>query len=224
MKDDALIIIPAFNPDDNLKIIVDRLIKKNFNKIIVVNDGSINEEPFKGIRNKVIFLEHNENRGKGRALKTAFKYCVENNEEVQVVITVDADGQHDIDDVYKVYKKFKENKNKVVLGSRSFENAPIFSKIGNSIINKKIHKKMKLNLKDTQTGLRAIPAEYLPDLINIPGERYEYETNMLIYFVKNKIDIVEEDIKTIYINKNKGSNFRKIKDSIRVYKTIKSGM
>lgn len=224
MKDDALIIIPAFNPDDNLKIIVDRLIKKNFNKIIVVNDGSINEEPFKGIRNKVIFLEHNENQGKGRALKTAFKYCVKNNEEVQVVITVDADGQHDIDDVYKVYKKFKENKNKVVLGSRSFENAPIFSKIGNSIINKKIHKKMKLNLKDTQTGLRAIPAEYLPDLINIPGERYEYETNMLIYFVKNKIDIVEEDIKTIYINKNKGSNFRKIKDSIRVYKTIKSGM
>lgn len=224
MKDDVLIIIPAFNPDDHLKIIVDRLIKKNFNKIIVVNDGSINEEPFKEIRNKVILLEHNENRGKGRALKTAFKYCLENNEEIKVVITVDADGQHDIEDVDKVYKKFKENKNKVVLGSRNFENAPLCSKIGNNIINKKIHKKTKLNLKDTQTGLRAVPMECLADLINIPGERYEYETNMLFYFAKNKIDIVEEDIKTIYIDKNKNSNFKKIKDSIRVYRTIKSSM
>lgn len=224
MKDDVLIVIPAFNPDDNLKFIVDRLIKKNFNKIIVVNDGSINEEPFKGIRNKVIFLEHNENQGKGRALKTAFKYCVENNEEVQMVITVDADGQHDIEDIDKVYKKFKENKNKVVLGSRNFENAPLCSKIGNNIINKKIYKKTKLNLKDTQTGLRVVPMECLADLINIPGERYEYETNMLFYFTKNKIDMVEEDIKTIYIDKNKNSNFKKIKDSIRVYRTIKSGM
>ena len=66
--------------------------------------------------------------------------------------------------------------------------------------------------------------ECLADLINIPGERYEYETNMLFYFTKNKIDIVEEDIKTIYIDKNKNSNFKKIKDSIRVYRTIKSGM
>lgn len=224
MENDVLIIIPAFNPDDNLKIIVDKLMKKNFNKIIVVNDGSINKEPFAEIKNKVIFLEHNENRGKGRALKTAFKYCVENNEEANVVITVDADGQHDIEDVYKVYKKFKNNKNKVVLGSRNFKNAPLCSKIGNFIINKKIHKKMKLKLKDTQTGLRAIPIECLPDLINVPGERYEYETNLLFYFVKNKIDIVEEDIKTIYINKNKNSNFKKIKDSIRVYRTLKSGM
>lgn len=224
MKDDVLIVIPAFNPDENLKFIVDRLIKKNFNKIIVVNDGSINEEPFKEIKNKIILLEHNENRGKGRALKTAFKYCLENNEEIKVVITVDADGQHDIEDVDKVYKKFKENKNKVVLGSRNFENAPLCSKIGNNIINKKIHKRIKLNLKDTQTGLRAVPMECLADLINIPGERYEYETNMLFYFTKNKIDIVEEDIKTIYIDKNNNSNFKKIKDSIRVYRTIKSGM
>lgn len=224
MKDDVLIVIPAFNPDDNLKIIVDRLIKKNFNKIIVVNDGSINEEPFKEINNKVMLLEHTKNRGKGRALKTAFKYCLENNEEIKVVITVDADGQHDIDDVDKVYKKFKENKNKVVLGSRNFENAPLCSRIGNNIINKKIHKIIKLKLKDTQTGLRAVPMECLADLINVSGERYEYETNMLSYFEKNKIDIVEENIKTIYIDKNKNSNFKKIKDSIRVYRTIKSGM
>ena len=66
--------------------------------------------------------------------------------------------------------------------------------------------------------------ECLADLINVSGERYEYETNMLSYFAKNKIDMVEEDIKTIYIDKNKNSNFKKIKDSIRVYRTIKSGM
>lgn len=220
MKNDVLIIIPAFNPNENLVKIIKKLEEKEFKKILVVNDGSDNEETFEKIKNEVIILKHNKNKGKGRALKTAFEYCTEQFDNLKAVITVDADGQHDIEDVEKMWKLVKKNKGVVVLGSRDFKNAPICSKIGNLIINKKIHSKTNMNFKDSQTGLRAIPTEYLIDLIKVSGERYEYETNMLLYFTTQKIDIIEEEIKTIYINKNKNSNFRKVRDSIRVFKTI----
>lgn len=221
MKDNVLIIIPAFNPDENLKNVIDKLIQKNFKNIIVVDDGSKNYKPFEEIKDKAIILKHNKNKGKGEALKTAFKYCANNEETANVVITVDSDGQHDVEDVEKMWKISDKNKDKVILGIRNFKQAPICSKIGNAIINKKICKKTKINFKDTQTGLRAIPIKYLKDLIKIPGERYEYETNVLLYFAENKIEIIENEIKTIYIDKNKNSSFRKIKDSIKVYKTIK---
>jgi len=221
MKDNVLIIIPAFNPDENLKNVVDKLIQKNFKNIIVVDDGSKNYKPFEEIKDKAIILKHNKNKGKGEALKTAFKYCANNEKTANVVITVDSDGQHDVEDVEKMWEISDKNKDKVILGIRNFKQAPICSKIGNAIINKKICKKTKIKFKDTQTGLRAIPIKYLKDLIKIPGERYEYETNVLLYFAENKIEIIENEIKTIYIDKNKNSSFRKIKDSIKVYKTIK---
>ena len=219
MKEDVFIIVPAFNPDEQLEKVIENLMKKGFEKIVVVDDGSKSKKIFKKIKGKAIILKHNENCGKGRALKTAFKYCI-NQENIKEVITVDADGQHDIEDVENVWKESKKNKDKVILGSRNFKNAPIFSKIGNEIINKKIYRKTNIKFKDSQTGLRVIPIKYLKDLINIPGERYEYETSVLLYFATKNVEIIEKEIKTIYIENNKKSNFKKIKDSIRVYKAI----
>ena len=110
MKDNVLIIIPAFNPDENLKNVIDKLIQRNFKNIIVVDDGSKNYKPFEEIKDKVIILKHNKNKGKGEALKTAFKYCVNNEETANVVITVDADGQHDVEDVEKMWEISDKNK------------------------------------------------------------------------------------------------------------------
>jgi len=73
---------------------------------------------------------------------------------------------------------------------------------------------------DTQTGLRGIPNKYLKDIVNIKGDRYEYEINMLISFAIKKINIVEVDISTVYIDDNKTSNFNAITDSYRIYKCI----
>lgn len=218
MKRDIVIIIPAYNPDEKLIDVVNKILECGIDKIIIVNDGSKKQDIFNKIKDRVKILTHQENKGKGQALKTAFQYCVENERNIIGVITVDADGQHAIKDVIKLYTTLNDT---IILGTRNFNKAPFFSKIGNKFINRKIEKKTNIKLKDSQTGLRAIPERYLVDFMNIKGNRYEYETNMLLYCINNKIPIKECDINTIYIDKNNGSNFKKISDSIQVYKALK---
>ena len=80
--------------------------------------------------------------------------------------------------------------------------------------------RVKKEIKDTQTGLRGFPINVLKNLIDIKGNRFEYETNVLIGLVKNKIKISEVLIETVYINNNETSHFNRVKDSIDVLKTI----
>ncbi len=75
-----------------------------------------------------------------------------------------------------------------------------------------------LKITDTQTGLRGLSKKLTEQFITTKGERYEYETNMLIDCKIYNIDIKEVGISTIYINDNKTSHFNPIKDSIIIYK------
>lgn len=74
-----------------------------------------------------------------------------------------------------------------------------------------------ITVSDTQTGLRGIPAAFMQQLLMVKGERFEFETNMLLETKTRKIPIVEVPIKTIYIEENKTSHFNPIKDSVRIY-------
>lgn len=218
MKDNIVIIIPAYNPNEELCTLIKRLRENDYINILVINDGSENLEIFNKINSNAIILNHKENMGKGVALKTGFDYCLRNFKNASGVITVDADGQHLVKDINKVYEQFINNNDKIIFGSRNFNSSkvPLRSRIGNVLFRNILRLKIKAKIKDTQTGLRAIPIKYLKKLKEIKGERFEYETNMLIYFIKNKIDIIEVNIETVYINKNKTSNYKVIKDSIKI--------
>lgn len=222
MKNDVSIIIPAYNPDEKLEQLVKELKKNEYNKIIVIDDGSLELSIFKNIKKNAIVLHHRQNKGKGRALKTGFEYCLENMEDITGVITVDADGQHAIEDINKIYKEFQLNSKKIIIGSRNFQTKgiPLKSKIGNNLISKIIGKKYKVKIRDTQTGLRAISIRNLKRLKQVKGEHFEYETNMIIECIKKKIKIIEVPIKTIYLDKNKASHFKSIRDSIKICKAV----
>ena len=224
---DNIIIIPAYNPDNILIQLVDEIIDKVSKRLIVINDGSEEKynDIFEKVKTKVELLENDKNMGKGYSLKKGLKYIQENlNIDIIGVITVDADGQHCVKDIETIYKKMKENykegKEKIILGSRNLnvQGIPIKNKLGNKISSYILKKKMKIWIKDTQTGLRGIPIKYIKQFINIEGNRYEYEQNMLIYSIKNKIAFEEIEIKAIY-NKNK-SNFNVILDSYKVIQAI----
>ena len=220
MKDNVAIVIPAYNPDENLEKVVEELIKNNYKNIVIVDDGSEDKIVFSKISNLSIILQHSKNEGKGKALKTGFKYCLDKLDSITTIITVDADGQHKIEDINKVYDAIKENT--VIVGSREFKRkvAPLRSRIGNKMISKVVENKTGVKLTDTQTGLRAIPIKYINEILRIDGTRYEYETNMLLYFINNRIKIIEIPIQGVYINKNKASHFKTIKDSLRIYMAI----
>ena len=138
------------------------------------------------------------------------------------VITADANGQYLLADVQKITDTLRENSDKLILGCRDFktDGIPWKSKIGNSLTKTFFAFFCGVNVSDTQTGLRGIPFEALKIFIHIPGERYEYETNMLLE-CNNDIQILEVPITTVYDSKTTHkTHFNPLKDSIAIYKVI----
>ena len=219
MNYEYIALISAYKPDDTLKSVVEDLKSYNF-KIIIVDDGSDNEyKKYLDVDvDKVI--SYDTNMGKGYALKTGFKYIKENYNNY-IVVCVDCDGQHKADDAYKLCEYIKENPNDLAIGKRlRKKNVPLRSKIGNAITRFVFFSVTLRHIYDTQSGLRAF-SNYLMDyMLNISGNRFEYEMNVLLNLNKNHIKHKEIEIKTIYINNNRGSHFKVFKDSFRIYKQI----
>ena len=215
------VLIPAYNPTNDLIPLTEGLLENNF-KVIVVNDGSKSdaEEIFSKLNNDITFLKHKTNMGKGQALKTGFEYILKNI-HCDGVITADADGQHLLSDIIKIAKKIDVNSPCLLLGSRKLDDTtPFKSKFGNKITRGVFKIATGAYVYDTQTGLRGIPFRYLKEFLTIEGQRYEYEINMLIYCAKKKIKMEEITITTVYIDNNKASSFNIVKDSIKIYKCL----
>lgn len=223
MKQPA-VIIPAYKPDEKCLNAVGTIIQAGFEQIFIVDDGSGQEfsHIFETLEShkEVTLLRHAVNQGKGRALKTAFHYILTNRLSFEAVITADADGQHLAGDMVKLAQKLRESPDKVVLGARDFsqKNIPFRSRFGNRFTRMLFKLTTGTVLTDTQTGLRGIPVEYLPQLLTVLGERFEYEMNVLAALRNNNIDVIEVTIETIYIDDNKSSHFHPLRDSFHIYK------
>lgn len=217
------IVIPAYNPDHHLIDALKSLKKELKYKILIVNDGSDKNKNkiFNEAKEYAEIISHDVNKGKGRAMKTALEYIKERYPKEDGVVFVDADGQHKTKDVKKMIDAFYNNQDSLILGCRIFdsEDVPLRSKIGNKITIFVFKMFTSKYISDTQTGLRAVSTKYIPFLLKIEGERYEYEMNMLIESVSRKISIVEIPIDTIYESKkNLTSHFRTFRDSYLIYK------
>lgn len=226
MNKKVVLIIPSYEPTDTLIKLIDEL-KIKFKKIIVVNDGSGNQynEIYKKIEDleEVTLLNHNINLGKGRALKTAFKfYLNEMIEKYEGVVTLDSDGQHRPKDVETVGLQLQDKSNYMIMGTREFnlDYVPLKSKIGNLFTVKILSFLCGVKTKDTQTGLRGFGNEVIKKVVDVSGERFEYETNILLESKKLGIEIEDVDIETVYFEGNKGTHFNPIKDSLKIYRII----
>lgn len=220
---DISIVIPSLNPDNKFINLIDKLIESDCKDIIVVNDGSKEEhlKYFEIAEEKgCVVLKHSVNLGKGRALKTAFNYFLNNKKNKKGVVTVDADGQHEINDIISCMNTLSKSSDSLVLGCREFDNdsVPFRSKFGNILTRNVFNMLVGIKITDTQTGLRGIPRDYIEKLMNIYGEKFEFETNMLIETKNNNVPIKEVPIKTIYIEENKSSHFNPLVDSLKIYK------
>lgn len=217
------VVIPSLNPDEKLTGVVRDLISLGFNDIVLVNDGSKEEclSNFPADFPECTLLVHEVNRGKGAAMKTAFRYLLERDKKTAGVITVDGDGQHRASDVLACAESMAGTHH-VVLGVRNFNlpDVPRRSRMGNKITSFVFRLFCGIKISDTQTGLRAIPYEFLPQMLDVSGDRYEYETNMLLRMKSMGIPHSEVSIETVYIEENQTSHFRPVRDSIRIYGLI----
>ena len=220
------VVLPSLDPDEKLIRVVDGLLRAGFTDIILVNDGSKQENlhyftDLAAQHPEIHLLHHEVNKGKGAALKNAFRYFLENRPEGYGVVTVDGDDQHHPEDTRRCCEQMLKSGN-IVLGCRDFtlDHVPARSRFGNHTTSAIFKIFVGMTISDTQTGLRAIPREQLKQLSVIEGERFEYETNMLLAMKDNGLAFDEVKIRTVYIEENKSSHFRVIHDSWRIYKLI----
>lgn len=213
-------LIPSYQPDDLLVKIVLKCMQ-SFH-IVVVNDGSGPEYDsiFNMIPKACTVLRHETNRGKGAALKTGLKYIQETFKDKEyAVVTVDGDGQHTYEDALTVIQKAEKQPDCLILGSRNFKQTDQKKSVfGNFIARSLMRLTTGNNIYDTQTGLRAFTYKNIENLLEIEGNRYEYETNMILYLSRERIPIIEVPIATIYLDNNSRSHYNPLRDSLRIFK------
>ena len=217
------VIIPSLEPDDRFLPLLAALCEKGIQNIVVVDDGS-------GPRYAEIFacaqktygvtlLRHAVNLGKGRALKDAFNYCIQQWPDAPGCVTADSDGQHSPECILACTQALCQNPEHLILGVRDFsvEQVPFTSRWGNRITCMVFGALCGVKISDTQTGLRGIPTAFMKTLMTVPGERFEFETNMLIES-REAVPVFEVPIQTIYDSRtNHTTHFNPLRDSVRIY-------
>ncbi len=204
----TVVIIPALNPLNSLIDYVKNILKFDIEKVILINDGS--DEKYQAVFNELrkldncIVLDHEENKGKGRTLKTGFQYVLKHFTDVKFVITVGAHGQHKLNDVQQILQHVKIFSDGIILGVRNFHSreVPLSSSIGNRAASILFRLLFHKRILDTQTGLRCIPKQFLYWLVKVPGESFNYDTNMLVEAIKRNVPIYEIPIGSIKLKKN----------------------
>lgn len=214
-------VVPAYEPEELMLPLLKEL-KKNDYFTIVINDGS-NEKfdsIFEQAKEFATVLKHDVNKGKGAALKTAFLY-IKDKFKNYLIVTLDCDAQHKVSDANRLLEYLEKNPTELVIGKRVRSGkTPLRSRIGNSLTRLVFYLAAGIDVYDTQTGLRAFTDKLMDFMLNLSGDRYEYEMNMLLECPRNKIVVKEIEIETIYFNNNANSHFNSIKDSLKIYKQI----
>ena len=214
------VIIPSYNPNEKLIETVRALRSIGFCDIIIVNDGS-DEAHLRHFPDKyepcctVINMELN--RGKGAALKTAFRYFLSNRGDKAGVVTVDGDGTHNASDVLKCAEAMlSEDEHKMILGARDFKNARLISRISSRIYAAVFRSASRRYFADPQTSLRVIPTEYLRDCSRIDGLRYEYETNVLLSMPEYNMEYREVAVENSYNKNSRPEHYHPVRDSLMI--------
>ena len=219
-----IVLIPAYEPGPALPSLVAQLLADDPDvQAIVVDDGS--GPRFRDVftRTRVLgatVLVHDRNRGKGAALRTGFQHVIDEHPGDDVV-TADADSQHTVHDILAIADELRadaaDGTPAMILGCRGFTGrVPLRSRVGNAMARGVFRLAAGWRLSDTQTGLRGIPASMIPWLIAQPGDRFEYEQNVLLASRRAGWTSREVPIETVYLEHNASSHFRPVADSLRV--------
>lgn len=220
------LLIPAFEPDEGILHLVTDLRSKLPNApVVVINDGSSKAPPgvFEELEKipNVLVWHHSINLGKGAALKTGINAALVRFPRITGIITLDADGQHHVEDVVRVHQMLVENPAELILGVRSFDRAvPLRSWFGNRLTNAVFELASGRRLKDTQTGLRGIPRALALKCLKLSASRYEFELDMLLTACQQGTAFRQVPIRTIYIDGNSSSHFNPLLDSLKIYAVL----
>lgn len=196
MENNLFVIIPVYNEGSVIKGVVKEIRAAGYSNIIIVDDGSSDNTP-EIQDNDVFYFKHSINRGKGAATKTGFEAVKILGADL--VITIDGDGQHYIEDIPKLVKPILKDGFDVVLGSRTYstKEVPLLNILYNYVGNFLTWFIYGLWVSDSQSGFRAYSKKAI-ELIDTKTDRYEYDSEVIREIKKHKLKFAEVPIRVRY--------------------------
>lgn len=210
------VVIPTYNNQNTLQKVIDD-VRRFSETIMVVNDGSTdNTQKILAQNNDIHVVSYSKNRGKGYAIKQAFKAAIKLG--YRYVITIDADGQHFAKDLPTFLYKIEEQPNSILVGSRGLEheNMAAGSTFANKFSNFWLVVETGHQLPDTQSGYRLYPLERMKRFYFFTT-RYEFEVEVLVRSLWRRIKIIPVPVSVYYSPiEERVSHFRPFRDFSRI--------
>jgi glycosyltransferase involved in cell wall biosynthesis len=214
--DKICILIPAYNAQETLGFVLKKIGPPK-GDIMVVDDGSSDETKRAALENGAKLLEHPFNLGKGAALRTGFQYALQ--KDYQVIITLDADGQHDPAEIPFLLKIFRSVKPDILIASRAaeFGKMTFLRRFWNRLGVKAVSRLCHSDITDSQSGFRLIRTDVLKK-VDFSTSRFETELELLIKACKRGFSVLSVPINTQKVDGTGSSHFRPVVDTWMVCK------
>ena len=192
----TLVCIPAFNEEGA----IGKLVRKTLSyvdSVVVCDDGSSDNTAKEAENSGAHVIVHDENRGKGSALKSLFEHA--RHSSADIIVTIDGDGQFLPEEIKKLTKPIIEKTSDIVVGYRFDNDAemPSYRKIGNKILDHATNIATSIPIRDTQSGFRAYSKNAI-ELIEFSNDGFTADSEILIDASKHGLRISEEKITVIY--------------------------
>lgn len=215
---DILAVVPCYNAGDRVRPVAVGVLAQ-CSKLIIVDDGST-DGSIDSLRDLPLdILALTPNRGKGHALLAGLRRALE-DPECACICLLDADGQHNPEEIPRLYRAFRESGADLVIGARVFSGGhiPLRSRFGNKATILATALLLRHRLPDTQCGFRLLSRKFAARVLAaVEGGRYETEMAIIALAIREGYPIHSVPISTIYEPGNVSSHFRKFQDSYRIY-------
>ena len=210
---EIIALIPAYNEARYIADVVTRTLK--YAPVVVIDDGSSDGTGAAAALAGAKVISHKVNSGKGKALNTGFDYAVQRG--VDAALTLDADGQHNPDEIPLFIEAFRGGKGDLIIGQRTFAEMPTKSQFGNRVGTWLLNKAMGQPIPDNQSGYRLLAREVMR-VVRPTSTRFEAEVEILLRAQMAGFRLAWVPIQTIYNDKK--SHFRPVDDSALFLKMV----
>jgi glycosyltransferase involved in cell wall biosynthesis len=209
-------IIPVYNGEEQIKSLIRRT-RKYVDDLVVVDDGSTDKTAKIAEKEKAIVIRHEKNRGKGASLQTGIDYIL--GRDYELVIMMDADGQHRPEEIPKFIRHYKKTQAPVIVGNRmkNPQNMPLIRKLTNRVMSAMLSKICGQSIPDSQCGYKLISKGVFEE-IKLLYSNYEIESEILIRASRKGFKIDSVPIATVY--QQEKSYINPILDTARFIKLL----
>ena len=214
----AAAIIPAYREEKHISDVVRRT-RKQLDHVLVVDDGSSDNTAQCAREAGAEVIVHNQNRGKGEAIKTGLRHWLD-RQFIHVII-LDADGQHLPEEIERfIGAAALAADRSCFLGNRmnNLTAMPFVRRVVNRYMSNRISRTCGQEIPDTQCGFRMLDRQLIPELL-VGARRFDYETEMLIIASRKGYRIESVPITTVY--SDEVSSIHPVRDTLRFFKLMR---